>query len=66
MFIIYIYKYLQNYDLYLSFQEIGKYNFKISVAPKTIEKYMSFIIQQPKEKGIKQGLPLVFLNKGHF
>ena len=30
---------LQNYDLDLIFQEIGKYNFKINVIPKTIEKY---------------------------
>ena len=30
---------LQNYDLDLIFQEIGKYNFKINAMPKTIEKY---------------------------
>ena len=57
---------LQNYDLDLIFQEIGKYNFKINVIPKTIEKYMSFTIQQPKEKGNKPVLQLVFTVSIHF
>ena len=56
---------LQNYDSYLTLQEIGKYNFKINVIPKT-EKYMSFTIQQPKEKGNKPGLPLLFIDSVHF
>ena len=34
----------------------GKYNFKTSVIPKTIEKYMSFIILKPKNKDIKDTL----------
>ena len=29
--------------------------------PKTIEKYMSFTLQQPKKKDTKPGFPLVFL-----
>ena len=33
---------LQNYDLDFIFQEIGKYNFKINVIPKTIEKIYEF------------------------
>ena len=57
---------LQNYDSDLIFQEIGKYNFKINVIPKTTEKYMSFTIQQPKEKGNKPGLRLVFAVSIHF
>ena len=32
----------ENYDTHLIFQELRKYNFKINVIPKTIEKYMSF------------------------
>ena len=40
---------LQNYDSHLIFQEVGKYNIKISVIPKTIEKYVIFATkQQPK------------------
>ena len=31
-----------------------------------IEKYLSFTIQQPKKKGIKPGLPLVFIDSIHF
>ena len=37
---------LQNYDSHIIFQEIGKYNFKINVAPK---------IRQHKMKLIKPG-----------
>ena len=57
---------LQNYDSYLIFQEIEKYNSKINVVSKTINKYMSFTIQQPKTKGIKPGLPLIFIDSVHF
>lgn len=34
----------------LSFKILKKYNFEINVLPKTVEKYISFTIQQPKEK----------------
>ena len=37
---------LENYNSHLIFQEIGKHHFKINVIEKTIEKYMSFAIQQ--------------------
>ena len=57
---------LQNYDSHLIFQEIGKYNFKINVIPKAIKKYMSFTIHEPKEKGMKPGLLLVFIDNVHF
>ena len=52
---------LQNYDSLIIFQKIGKINFKINVIPEPIEKFMSFTIQKPKKKGIKPGLPLVFI-----
>lgn len=32
----------QNYDSHVILQELGKYNFKTSVLPKKMEKYMSF------------------------
>ena len=57
---------LQNYDSHLVFQEIRKYNFEINVMPRTVEKYMSFTIQQPKWEGTKPGLPLVFIDSDHF
>ena len=38
----------------------GKYNFKINVIPKTTANYMNFTIRQPKKKGIRPGLLLVF------
>ena len=57
---------LQNYDSHLISQEIGRNNFKINVIPKTTEKYMSFTIQQSKEKGKKPGLLLVFIDSVHF
>ena len=57
---------MQNYDLHHIFQENGRYNFKINAIPKTIEKYMSFTIQQPKEKGNKPGLSLVFIDSLRF
>ena len=41
---------VQNYDSHLIFQDIEKCNFEINVLPKTVEKYISFTIQQPKEK----------------
>ena len=36
-----IFQNLQNYDLHHVFQKVGKYNFKINVIPKKIEKYIS-------------------------
>ena len=57
---------LQNYDSLLIFQEIKKYNFKINVIPKTIKRDMSFNIHEPKEKGMKLGLLLVFIDNIHF
>ena len=45
---------LQSYDSCLIFQEIGKYNFKINVIPKVIEKYTSFHIQQSRKKALSQ------------
>ena len=55
---------LQNYDSHLIFQEVGKYNIKISVIPKTIEKYISFATkQQPQKNCINLGL---FLDSHHF
>ena len=38
---------------------------KLNIIPKAIEKYMSFAIQQPEKKGIKPGLPLVFIDSVH-
>ena len=35
---------LKNYDLHLIMQELGKPNFKISVIPNGLEKYMNFNI----------------------
>ena len=55
---------LKKYDSHLIFQKVGKYNFKI--ISKIIEKYMSFTIQQPKKKNIKQGLSLLFIDGAHF
>ena len=55
---------LQNYDSHLIFQE--KIIFKINVIPKTIENYISFTIQQSKEKRNKPGFPLVFIDSVHF
>ena len=45
---------LQNYDLQLISQEVGKYNFKVSVILKAIEKYMSFTMKQPKRKTLNR------------
>ena len=56
---------LLNYGSHLIFQEIGNY-FKINVSLKTLEKYISFTIQQPKKKDIKSGLPLVFIGRVHY
>ena len=56
---------LQNCDSHLIFQKFGKDNLKINI-PKTIEKYMSFTIKQPKEKDNKSGLPVVFVDSAHF
>ena len=53
---------LQNYDSHLIFQEIGKYNSKINVIPKTIEKYTSYTVQQPRNESIKLGLPLSLID----
>ena len=38
----------------------------MNVIPKTVEKYLSFTIEQPKKKRIKPGLPLVFIDSVHF
>ena len=38
----------------------------MNVIPKTIEKYISFTIQQPKEKGNKPGLLLVCIDSIYF
>ena len=57
---------LQYYDKHLIFQKVGKYNFKINVIPKMVEKYTSFTIKQLKIKGIKPGLPLVFIDSVNF
>ena len=57
---------MQNYDLHHVFQEVGKYNFKINVIPKKTEKYISFTIQQLKEKGIKPRPSLVFIDRTRF
>ena len=56
---------MQNYDSHLIFENIGKYNFKINVIPKTTEKYMTFTIQQSK-RSTKPGIPSVFLDSIHF
>ena len=52
---------MQNYELHL-----GRYNFKIIVIPKTIEKYTSFSTELPKDVIIDSGLPLVFRGSIHF
>ena len=57
---------LKNYDSHLIFQKIVKFDFKINVTLKTIEKYMNFTIQQPKKKGIKLRLPLAFIDSVYF
>ena len=33
---------LKNYDSHLNMREVSKFNFKINVIPNTLEKYMSF------------------------
>ena len=43
---------------HLIFQEVGKYNFKINVISKTVEKYISFTI--------KPVLPLEFIKSVQF
>ena len=54
---------LQNYDSRVIFQEVGKYNIKISVIPKTIEKYITFATkQQPQKNCVNLGL---FLDSQH-
>ena len=35
---------LENYDSYLTMQELGKFSLKINLVPNGLEKYMSFII----------------------
>ena len=57
---------LQNYDSHIIFQKIGKYDFKINVIPKIVEKLMSFTTQQLKKKDIKQRLPLVFIDSIYY
>ena len=58
---------LQNYDSLFSYQNVGKYNFKINIFSKTIEKYMSFIIiEQSKKDCINLALLLVFIDSIYF
>ena len=57
---------LQNYDSHLILQELGKYNFKTSVIPKTIEKYLSITTEHSKSNGINSGLSLVLIDSVHF
>ena len=57
---------LQNYDSHIIFQKIGKYDFKINVIPKIVEKLMSFTTQQLKKKDIKQRLSLVFIDSIYY
>ena len=70
--ISYVFHHLQSYDLHLIFKDVVKYNFKVKVIPKAIEKYkfynlnMSFTIQQSKEKAIKPRLLLVFIDSVRF
>ena len=54
---------LQNYDSNLIFQELWKYNFKTGVIPKTIEKNMSFTVDQFKKDAINPGLPLFLIDR---
>ena len=61
-----VFQNLQNYNSHHIFQEIRKKNFKINVIPKAIEKYVNFTIHQPKQKELKPGLPLVFIDSKHF
>ena len=48
----------------LSFRKLE--NIILKFIRKTIEKYMSFTIKQPKKKDIKPGFPLVFKENAHF
>ena len=53
-------------DSCLIFQEFKKYNFKIDVKPKTIQKYMSLTIIKLKKTEIEPGLSLVFIDSVHY
>ena len=57
---------MQNYDPHFIFQELGRYNFKINAIPKTIEKYMTFCIEQAKESTNDCWFSLVFIGSVHF
>ena len=50
----------------LNFRKFEKKNFKINVISKPTEKYMSFSIQQPKEKYIKSRFQVAFIDSVHF
>ena len=57
---------LENYDSHLTFEEIGKHDFKINLIPKIIKKYMLYHPKNQKVKGIKSGLTLVFIKSVQF
>ena len=40
---------LQNYGSHLIFREVGKYNLKVNIKLKTLEKYLIFTIKQHKK-----------------
>ena len=61
-----VFDYLQNYDSHLVYKELERYNFKINVISKIMEKCMSFSIKQIKGVIIDCGLALVFIDSIHF
>lgn len=61
-----VFNYLQNYDSHLVYKELERYNFKINVISKIMEKYMSFSIKQIKGVIIDCRLALVFIDSVHF
>ena len=61
-----VFDYLQNYDSHLVYKELERYNFKINVISKIMEKYMSFSIKQIKGVIIDCRLALVFIDSVHF
>lgn len=64
--ILVVFNYLQNYDSHLVYKELERYNFKINVISKIMEKYMSFSIKQIKGVIIDCRLALVFIDSVHF
>ena len=61
-----VFQNLENYYLYLVFQELGRHNFKLKFWPTTIEKCMSFGIVQTIEVLSNHVLSLVFIDYVHF